>query len=41
MFGDRSKPHEVVLMGIVSLLVDVLLIILIVVVILIIVPRVV
>jgi hypothetical protein len=41
MFGDRPKPHEVVLSGIIGLLVDVFLIILLVVVILIIMPRVV
>jgi hypothetical protein len=40
MFGDRPKPHEVVLSGIIGLLVDVFLIILVVVAILIIIPRV-
>jgi hypothetical protein len=41
MFGDRLKPHEVVLLNIVGLLVEVLLIIFFIVVIFIIVPRVV
>jgi hypothetical protein len=41
MFGDRPKPHEVVLLGIVGLLFDVFLIIFVVVVILIIISRVV
>jgi hypothetical protein len=42
MFGDRIKPHEVVLLGIVGFLVDLFLFVLVVVVILIIViPRVV
>jgi hypothetical protein len=30
MFGDRPKPHEVVLLGIVGLLVDVLLVVIVV-----------
>jgi hypothetical protein len=41
MFGDSPKPHEVVLLGIVGLLVDVLLVILVIIIILILIPRVV